>query len=169
MGFKYRTKLQSNPPEYLQTFLGIYAVGVMRITPPIWVHAVGNISAVILSCWFLYICVWGPGRDFAPPRKDYTPFASPFRFVVAFPLQSSTFCFATFIFYFFSFAMNFLSDAGEEGDWMNGSVYAGCIDRFALPDAMAFLVDQVSLATSYLSAAITRCLAFESSKTVLTW
>jgi hypothetical protein len=65
--------------------------------------------------------------------------------------------------------MNFLSDAGEEGDWMNGSVYAGCMDRFALPDAMAFLVDQVSLATSYLSAAIKRCLAFESSKTVLTW
>jgi hypothetical protein len=61
---------------------------------------------------------WGPGRDFAPPRKDHTPFASPFRFV-AFPLQSSTFYFATFTFYFLSFAMSCLSDAGEEGDWMS--------------------------------------------------
>ena len=36
-------------------------------------HDVGDISAVILSCWILYICAWGPDRDFAPLRKDYTP------------------------------------------------------------------------------------------------
>ncbi len=66
-------------------------VGAMGNTPSIWGDAVGDISAVILFCWFLYICVWGPGRDFAPTRKDYTPFASSSRFVVAFPLQSSIF------------------------------------------------------------------------------
>jgi hypothetical protein len=36
-------------------------VGAMGNTPPMWVHGVGDISAGILSCWFLYICVWGPG------------------------------------------------------------------------------------------------------------
>ena len=61
-------------------------VGAMGNTPPIWVHGVGDISDVILSFWFLYIKLRvGPDRDFAPPRKDYTPFVSSFRFVVAFP------------------------------------------------------------------------------------
>ena len=48
-------------------------VGAMGNTPPIWVHEVGDISVVILSWWILYICVWGPDRDFSPPLRDYTP------------------------------------------------------------------------------------------------
>jgi hypothetical protein len=36
------------------------------------------------------------------------------------------------------------------------------MDRFALPDDMAFLDDQVSIATSYLSAAITRLTCFDA-------
>ena len=47
-------------------------VGVMGNTLPIWVHGVGDISDVILSCWILCICVWDPDRDFAPLHKDYT-------------------------------------------------------------------------------------------------
>jgi hypothetical protein len=48
-------------------------VGAMGNTPPMcMVHGVGDISVVILSCWILYICVWGPGRDFAPLHRDYT-------------------------------------------------------------------------------------------------
>ena len=48
----------------------------MGNTPPIWVHGVGDILTVIFS---LYICVWGPDRDFAPLHKDYT--SSSFRFL----------------------------------------------------------------------------------------
>ena len=74
----------------------------------------GYIFVVILSGWILYICVWGPGRDFAPPRKDCTP-------------SSLRLCFSTSIFnfllrdthfYFLSLRDEFiLSDAGEEGEW----------------------------------------------------
>ena len=41
----------------------------------------GDISAVILSCWFLYI-VCG-SRDFTPLRKDYTPSSFRFLYIVA--------------------------------------------------------------------------------------
>ena len=75
------------------------------------------LGSFLLLSFLAGFCTFACGaRDFAPTRKDYTPFASLFRFVVAFPLQSSTFCFVTFIFYFLSFAMYFLSDVGKEGD-----------------------------------------------------
>ena len=35
-------------------------VEAMGNTPPIWLHGVGDIWVVILSCWILYICVWVP-------------------------------------------------------------------------------------------------------------
>ena len=38
----------------------------------------------------------------------------------------------------------------------------GCIDRFTFPDAMVFLDEQVSLATSYLSAAISCLTCFDA-------
>ena len=75
--------------------------------------------------------MWGPGRDFAPLRIEYTPFVSPFRFLVAFPIQSSTSYFATFIFTF-EFRDEFFS-------WTRERRMIGCMDRFTLPDAMVFL------------------------------
>ena len=62
-------------------------VGTMGNTPPIWMWC-WDIFVVILSWWTLYICVWGPGRDFAPLRMEYTPFASSLSF--HFNLQLST-------------------------------------------------------------------------------
>ena len=62
---------------------------------------------------------------------EYTPFVSSFRFVVAFPIQSSTFYFATFIFTF-QFRDEFFCRTRERR-------VIGCMDRFTLPDAMAFL------------------------------
>ena len=99
------------------------------------------------------MCVWDPGRDFAPRHMTYTPFVSSFPFVVAFPIQSSTFYFATYIFTF-QFRDEFFSWSRERrviGAWID--LRSQTLWLFSM---------KVSLATSYLSAAISCLTCFDA-------
>ena len=102
-------------------------VGAMGNTPPIWVHDVGDISAVILSCWILYICAWGPDRDFAPLRKDYTPSLLRFlgsclhyslRTLSLHPITTQKHGICSFLFWVLHRAEEF-NRVRERGEWMN--------------------------------------------------
>ncbi len=46
-------------------------MGVMGNTPSTWVNGVGDISTVILSYWFLYICVWAIRSCFSTSIFDF--------------------------------------------------------------------------------------------------
>jgi hypothetical protein len=80
---------------------------------------------------------------------SFRPFASSLPF--HFNLQLST---SRRSFLLLSFAMNFSRTRERR--------VIGRIDRFTLQDAMAFLDEQVSLATSYLSAAISCLTCFDA-------
>jgi hypothetical protein len=82
---------------------------------------------------------------------SFRPFASSLPF--HFNLQLSTSRRSILL---FEFRDEFFSRTRER------RVIGCCMDRFTLPDAMAFLDEQVSLATSYLSAAISCLTCFDA-------
>jgi hypothetical protein len=125
---------------------------------------VGDISAVHLSCWILYISVWEPDRDFAPLRKDDTP--SSFRFLCSCLRYSLTDpLFASdktrksrfrFAFEFFIAQKSSIHSIREKGERMDGISRIGSPNSHRMQlfqsrtSTYGFLLTDILLGTTFL-------------------